>query len=108
MTTIITTTSKGAPLIATEMDANFSNLVNGKIEDVDTRSTVTPTLNLDFTNNTLDPRINYSRASTGTYYDGKSSVKAEENLFTYSQQINSSYWNPYLCVFTPNSTTSPD
>jgi len=46
---------------------------------------IKPSLNLDFANTKrLDPRITFTRASTATYYDGKTVAKAEENLFTQS------------------------
>lgn len=48
--------------------------------------TIKPSLNLDFANTkTLDPRIDFTRASTATYYDGKTVAKAEENLLLNSQ-----------------------
>jgi hypothetical protein len=46
---------------------------------------VKPSLLLDFANTKqLDPRITFTRASTATYYDGKTVAKAEENLFLNS------------------------
>lgn len=46
---------------------------------------IRPSLNLDFANSkVLDPRINFSRASAATYYDGKTVAKAEENLLLNS------------------------
>lgn len=48
-----------------------------------------PTLILDFANSQqLDPRITFTRASTGTYYDGKTVIKAEENLTTQSNTLS--------------------
>jgi len=47
---------------------------------------VRPSLLLDFANQkALDPRITFTRGSTATYWDGKTTAKAEENLTTYSQ-----------------------
>lgn len=47
---------------------------------------IRPSLNLDFANTkALDPRIDFTRASTATYYDGKTFAKAEENLLLNSQ-----------------------
>ena len=92
MTTITTVTSKGSALTNTEMDTNLSNLNTYKLEDVDTRSTVKPSLNLDFANSkVLDPRITFTRASIATYYDGKTTTLAEQNLFNYSQNFGQ-YW----------------
>ena len=43
---------------------------------------IKPALLLDFANTKrLDPRITFTRASPATYYDGKTTAKAEENLF---------------------------
>ena len=68
---------------------------------------VRPSLLLDFANTkTLDPRITFTRASTGTYYDGKTTVKAEENLITDSEAFNN--WQTTNSSVTANSTTSPD
>ena len=54
---------------------------------------VRPTLNLDFTNSTqIDPRIAFTRSTTGTYYDGKTTSLAEQNLLTYSQDFTNAAW----------------
>jgi|11_taG_2_1085331.scaffolds.fasta_scaffold14323_2 hypothetical protein len=46
---------------------------------------VRPSLLLDFANSkTLDPRITFTRGSTATYWDGHTTTKAEENLFSGS------------------------
>jgi hypothetical protein len=51
-----------------------------------TRHSIRPSLNLDFANSkVLDPRITFTRGSNATYYDGYTSVKAEENLLSYSR-----------------------
>ena len=73
-----------------------------------TRHSIRPSLNLDFANSkALDPRITFTRASNATYYDGYTSVKAEENLFTYSQEIEQWTKSTNITV-TANSTTAPD
>jgi hypothetical protein len=52
--------------------------------------TVRPSLLLDFANSkTLDPRITFARAGVGTYYDGKSTAKAEENILINSEAFGS-------------------
>jgi hypothetical protein len=58
---------------------------------------VKPSLLLDFANTKqLDPRITFTRASTGTYYDGKTVAKAEENLLLYSQDFTKNApWTPF-------------
>jgi len=72
-----------------------------------TRHSIRPSLNLDFANSkALDPRITFTRASNATYYDGYTTVKAEENLVSYSQEFNS--WNTARTTVTANDTTAPD
>jgi hypothetical protein len=78
------------------------------------RHSVRPSLLLDFANTkTLDPRITFTRASTGTFYDGKTVAKAEENLVTFSQGFsNTSFWTAAatdgLSSVTDNSVVAPD
>ena len=70
---------------------------------------ITPTLELDFASTrTLDPRVTFTR-STGnaTYYDGKTSVVAEQNLITYSQTFTG--WASAGITFANTSTVlAPD
>lgn len=75
-----------------------------------TGPSIKPSLNLDFAKTkSLDPRITFTRASTATYYDGETSAKSEENLFTSSQDINGVGWNTLnIQTRTSNSTTAPD
>ena len=55
--------------------------------------TVSPTLNLDFANSaTVDPRITFVRNSTATYYDGKTTAMAEQNLLLYSNTFSNAVW----------------
>ena len=68
-----------------------------------------PSLNLDFANvKKLDPLISFSRASGATYYDGKTVAKAEENLFTFSEQFDNAAWLKSQSTVTANDTTAPD
>jgi hypothetical protein len=68
-----------------------------------------PTLNLDFADTkTLDPRIEFTRATAATYYDGKTFAKAEENLFPYSQAFDNAAWLKSNTIVTANSTVAPD
>lgn len=55
---------------------------------------IRPSLNLDFANSKqLDPRITFIRGTTATYYDGKTTAKAEENLLKGSNAFgNNAYW----------------
>lgn len=70
---------------------------------------IKPTLLLDFANTeALDPRITFTRASTGTYYDGKAVAKAEENLLTFSEQFDNAAWSKGSSTITVNSVTAPD
>jgi hypothetical protein len=73
-------------------------------------STVQPSLLLDFaTTKRLDPRVSFSRASTGRFYDGKTVAKAEENLFERSQEFDNAYWSKGANVtLTANGATAPD
>jgi len=74
------------------------------------RHSVRPSLLLDFANTkTLDPRITFTRASTGTFYDGKTVAKAEENFLLYSQTFDEAgYWSANGVTVTANATTAPD
>jgi hypothetical protein len=74
------------------------------------RHSVRPSLLLDFANTkTLDPRITFTRASTGTYYDGKTVAKAEENLSLQSQTFGSTTWQKTgSATVTDDSTAAPD
>ena len=72
-------------------------------------SSIRPSLLLDFANTgSLDPRITFSRASTATYYDGVTTAKAEQNLFTYSQQFDNAAWAKNNVTVTANTTAAPD
>ena len=51
------------------------------------------TLNLDFTNGVLDPRITFSRLSTATFVNSSGYVEyAGANLFLQSENISSASW----------------
>ena len=69
-----------------------------------------PTLNLSFAlTKALDPRIDFTRASSGRFYDGKTVAKAEENLLIRSQEFDDAYWQTAGNVtVTANTTTAPD
>lgn len=71
---------------------------------------VLPSLNLDFSNSkTVDPRITFSRASAATFYDGKTTAKAEENLLLGSQDFSNTYWSYQLSTsYALNTQTAPD
>lgn len=71
--------------------------------------TISPSLNLDFANSKqVDPRITFTRASTATYWDGKTVALAEQNLLTYSQDFNNAAWNAPSVTKTANVAAAPD
>ena len=73
------------------------------------RASIRPSLLLDFANSkVLDPRITFTRASTTTYYDGKTVAKAEENLLTYSKGFDNAAWAKTTTTVTANSLAAPD
>jgi len=68
-----------------------------------------PSLLLDFANTKqLDSRITFTRASTASFYNGVTTAMAEQNLMTYSQEIDNAAWTKYLMSVTANATTAPD
>jgi hypothetical protein len=70
---------------------------------------IAPSLSLDFANTkALDPRITFARASTARFYDGKTVVKAEENLLLQSRALATSPWGALRAVLTNNADTAPD
>ena len=69
--------------------------------------TTKPSLNLDFANTkSLDPRITFRRGTPGTYYDGVTHVKAEENLLSYSEDF--SEWESLVRLELTANETAPD
>ncbi len=89
----------------TDPSSDSTNWALVMLDAVTNYPTSKPSLNLDFTNTkTLDPRITFSRASTATFYDGKTLAKAEENLLSYSQEFDNAYWTKNNAVtITPNT-----
>jgi hypothetical protein len=111
MATIVTRAGKGSALTHNQVDANFNNLNTDKLEFTSepVRHSVRPSLLLDFANTkTLDPRITFTRASTGTFYDGKTVAKAEENLVLQSQTFDNASWTKNDATVTANAATAPD
>jgi hypothetical protein len=67
-----------------------------------------PTLALDFANaKTLDPRITFTRASEGRFWDGRTFAKAEENLLLQSQDLMTT-WTLGSITRTADTTAAPD
>jgi hypothetical protein len=74
-----------------------------------TRPTIRPSLSLDFANSkVLDPRITFARASTATYYDGKTVAKAEENLLYRSQDLSGDWLYTNNATYASNTVVAPD
>lgn len=74
-----------------------------------TLPSIRPSLLLDFANSKkLDPRITFSRATSGTYYDGVTSAKAEENLLTYSEGFDNAVWAKSNATVTANAALAPN
>ena len=70
---------------------------------------VRPSLLLDFANSQqLDPRVTFSRSTTAPYYDGKTSVLAEQNLTVQSQDWTQSVWTKTGLTVTANNWVAPD
>jgi hypothetical protein len=70
---------------------------------------VRPSLLLDFANSQqLDPRVTFTRSTNAPYYDGKTSVLAEQNLALQSQTFATGSWSTSNIAFTANSTIAPD
>jgi hypothetical protein len=61
-----------------------------------------PSIDLVFTSGVLDPRIDFQRTTTGTYYRGP----FNQNLVTRSQDLD--LWSTLDAVVTANAATAPD
>jgi hypothetical protein len=107
-----TATTKAAEALASANAASASAAAASAVAlgDEPIRHSVRPSLLLDFANTkTLDPRITFTRASTGTFYDGKTVAKAEENLHANSQSLTATFvLSGGTGSLTANATTAPD
>ena len=69
MASIVTRAGKGSALTVPEMDQNFKNL-DAQVLKTDLRPLSMPVFRNDIVNSgVLDPRVTFSRASPGTYFD---------------------------------------
>lgn len=69
---------------------------------------VQPSLLLDFANaKQLPPSVNFTRATTATYYDGHTTAKAEQNFVLYSQNFSDSNWVANSATKTSTTATDP-
>ena len=70
---------------------------------------IKPSLMLSFADTKqLDNRITFTRSTPAVYYDGKTTAMAEQNLITYSQELDNAAWSKANVTISANSTTSPD
>lgn len=91
---------------AAASEAAAASIVAGTAPE---RHSVRPSLLLDFANSKkIDPRITFSRASTARYWDGKTKIKGEENLLTYSQEFDNAAWVKSSATIAANNTAAPD
>ena len=98
----------GAISVAEISDLTASAAELNQLDNTADLPDIRPSLLLDFANSkTLDPRITFTRGSTATYWDGKTTAKAEENLLKYSQNFNSG-WDKVGVTVAVNDTTAPD
>jgi hypothetical protein len=54
-----------------------------------------------------DNRITFLRSGTATYYDGKSSALAEQNLYLQSNNFTPSNWGVYISATLSQNATDP-
>lgn len=71
---------------------------------------VRPSLLLDFANKKeLDDRVTFTRGSTATYWDGKTTAITEQNHIRSSSSVTSAYWDTTFGVTAGLGTeTAPD
>jgi hypothetical protein len=69
---------------------------------------INPSLSLDFANTkALDPRITFVRTTTGVFYNGVTTAKAEENLLLQSQDFTTT-WSIASATRVADNQTAPD
>lgn len=101
------TSASNAATSATQAAASAASASAIVLGTASSLPSIRPTLNLDFANSAvIDPRITFTRASTATYYDGKTTAKAEENLILQSQTFDS--WTLNNSSVSSNTSVAPD
>ena len=99
----------GAMRVYNTTTSSWATIQQGVTNTELERHSVRPSLLLDFANTKqLDPRITFTRASSAAFYDGKTTAKAEENLFLYSQELDNAVWSKNGITVTANTVASPD
>jgi hypothetical protein len=105
-------TSATAASASATAAANSASSANAIVTGVASgRPSVRPSFIADFANSkTLDPRINHSRSTIATYWDGHSSTMADHNMWrngTYIDPTNSG-WGSTGSTYEINSVAAPD
>ena len=97
-----------------ELEIYTNNSIKAKVSESGTvysyndQPTVRPSFLLDFVNSKkLDPRVSFTRTSTGTYYDGESEVLADQNILRNSSNMGSAPWSTSAYTMTANAATRP-
>lgn len=66
-----------------------------------------PSTLFDFSNGkNIDPRLDFTRGSVATYYDGYTKTLSEENLFSYSEDFDQ--WTDYNATVVDDDQVAPD
>ena len=97
------------------VDVKFTQYANGDFwakgayQTDHVRHSVRPSVLLDFKNaKRLDNAITFTRNSIGTYWDGKTKTRAEQNLVKYSEEFTNGVWAKFNLSVTASATTAPD
>ena len=66
-----------------------------------------PSTLFDFSNGkNIDPRLDFTRGSVATYYDGYTKILSEENLFAYSEDFDQ--WTDFNATVVDDDQVAPD
>lgn len=76
-----------------------------RVGNESTAPSVRPSLLLDFANSkSMDPRVRFERSTVGTYWDGRTEITTNENLYGSSD----TFWGIGGSTVTQNNTFGPD